>query len=88
VSITYRLPAKGLPGEGAIPAIAPYHAPAGQDQDFRLVTSVFCAPLFLHLVYKNYSMMRTLRVSLAMMTLISTATIGATRDPAGWIRLS
>jgi len=73
---------------GAIPAIARYHAPAGQDQDFRFVTSVFCAPLFLHLVYKNYSMMRSLRVSIAILTLISTAIISATRDPAGWVRLS
>jgi hypothetical protein len=69
---------------GAIAEIAP----PGQDQDFRFVTSVFCAPLVLHLVYKNYSMMRSLRVSIATMTLPSTAIISATRDPAGWIRLS
>src|SRR5438309_6048481 len=30
----------------------------------------FSAPLFLHLVYKNYSMMRSLRASIATMTLI------------------
>jgi len=76
------------PGSGAIPAIARYHAPAGQDQDFRFVTSVFCTLLLLHRVYKNYSMMRSLRVSIATMTLISTAIRSATRDPAGWIRLS
>jgi hypothetical protein len=85
VSITYRLPATGMRREsGAIAEIAP----PGQDQDFRFVTSVFCAPLCLHRVYKNYSMMRFLRVSIAILTLISTATIRATRDPAGWIRLS
>jgi hypothetical protein len=65
-----------------------YHAPAVQDQDFRLVTSVFCALLSPHLVYKNYSMMRSVSVSIARMTWIRTAIISATRDPAGWIRLS
>jgi len=86
VSITYTLLAKGMPPESR--AIARYNPPAGQDQDFRLVASVFCAPLFLHLVYKNYSMMRSIRASIATMILISTAIIRATRDPVGWIRLS
>ena len=76
------------PESRAIRAIARYSAPDEQDQDFRFVTSVFCAPLFLHLVYKHYSMMRSLRVSIATMILINTAIIRATRDPAGWIRLS